>query len=456
MFLDRDSYIEKLNTLYHGENFETAVLCSAPGMGKTTFLQQFSTQKNCLYFRAALTTEKENFHALKQEAIRVLGENKKLTDARRFAELFRAIGKAASEQRLLFIIDDYPHLIKQNRRLSTLIQNYIKKEWTTSRLFLIFCKPVDAYEKEAAQNPNVMLLRPFTFFETRQLFRHYTLEEQIYLYGITGGVPGYFQHFDPSLSLQENLFQLFFRESGTFYRLPEEYLRIHAPLPELAHSALLTLKSQRRKLHEICERTELTPSAAGSLLTGLDALKLTEKIIPVTEEEGSRRTMYRICDGVFRFWYTFVSPYVNQIAMGHGRDFFENEVLPQLNTYFKDTFEDICIQFLFLLKQTDQAPFPYERIGSWWGQHPTKKRTEYVPIAASNENNMLLGACFWTDEWIDLDALTQLQKHASLFPHSTKWYILFAKSDFVSGMETIFGDSVKVYTLEQMCTLAEI
>ena len=69
---------------------------------------------------------------------------------------------------------------------------------------------------------------------------------------------------------------------------------------------------------------------------------------------------------------------------------------------------------------------------------------------------MLLGACFWTDEWIDLDALTQLQKHASLFPHSTKWYILFAKSDFVSGMETIFGDSVKVYTLEQMCTLAEI
>ena len=89
------------------------------------------------------------------------------------------------------------------------------------------------------------------------------------------------------------------------------------------------------------------------------------------------------------------------------------------------------------------------------GQHPTRKRTEYVPIAASDDSNMLLGDCFWTDQWIDLEGLQGLQKHAGLFPHSTIWYCLFAKSDFVSGMETIFGDTVKVFTLEQMCTRAD-
>ena len=39
----------------------------------------------------------------------------------------------------------------------------------------------------------------------------------------------------------------------------------------------------------------------------LDLLGLVDKIIPVTEDAGSRRTLYRIADGVFRFWYTFAA-----------------------------------------------------------------------------------------------------------------------------------------------------
>ena len=141
--------------------------------------------------------------------------------------------------------------------------------------------------------------------------------------------------------------------------------------------------------------------------------------------------------------------------MGNGQEIFNQYVLPALDKCLKPTFETICRDFLALEQEMGTAPFTMEQIGMWWGQHPTKKRTEYVSIAASAQDKILLGTCFWTDEWIDLEALHSLRKHASLFPDTKQWYYLFSKSDFVSGFEVISGSQVKVFTLEQMCREAE-
>lgn len=456
MFIDRDEQLKQLEQLYDKPGFYSVSLYAHRGMGKTALLQKLANQKKTLYFRALNTTEEENFLALKTEILRVLGPSEKLSKASRFADLLRAVGKAAKKDRLLFIIDDFPLLVQKNRRLSTLFHSYVEKEWAESMLFLVLCKPERKYQKEKEQSPHAVCLRPFTFFEMRRLFPGLPAAEQISLYAVTGGVPGYIKYFQQdNISFSNALYRLFFTEEGAFYRLPSLILRSCTPEPQQAHSALLCLRENRRKLHEICDRTKLTPSAAGSLMNYLGTAHITEKIIPVTEDEGSRRTLYRISDSVFRFWYTFTAPHITSIELGQGQEIFDTQVLPALNAYFKDTFEDICRQFLELQQKTGHAPFPYSHAGSWWGQHPTRKRTEFVPIAAIDQDNILLGDCFWTDEWIDLEGLQNLQRHAGLFPHNTKWYTLFARSDFVSGMETLYGDTVKVFTLEQMCQLSD-
>ena len=91
----------------------------------------------------------------------------------------------------------------------------------------------------------------------------------------------------------------------------------------------------------------------------------------------------------------------------------------------------------------------------WWGQHPTRKRTEYISIAASGEKQILLGACFLTEEWLDVDALSVLQKQAGLFPEREKWYYLFSTSDFVAGFEAISGSHVRAFSLEEMCRIID-
>ena len=71
-----------------------------------------------------------------------------------------------------------------------------------------------------------------------------------------------------------------------------------------------------KKLQEICDYTELTPSAASSLLLSLSSHNLAERIVPVTEDQSSRRAVYFISDGIFRFWYTYVFPYQSEIEFG--------------------------------------------------------------------------------------------------------------------------------------------
>ena len=275
--------------------------------------------------------------------------------------------------------------------------------------------------------------------------------DQMLLYSVTGGNPGLLEYFSSEFPVKENLEQLFFREKGSLYRLVPEKLQKHYGSSPLMAGILAAIGSIPRHLQEICDQTELTPSAASSLLASLEKQGLTEKLVPVTESFSSRRALYRILDSAFRFWYTFVYPFQGEIEAGKGREIFQKHVLPVLSVYLKSTFENICRDFLRLEQNREDIPFSMDQIGMWWGQHPTKKRTEYIPIAAAGEKQILLGSCFLTEDWLDVDTLSVLQKHAGLFPDREKWYYLFSTSDFVAGFEAISGSHIRIFRLEDMC-----
>ena len=81
------------------------------------------------------------------------------------------------------------------------------------------------YEKEASKEQNALRLCPFTFFELRRLYPDLPLKEQLLLYSITGGIPGYLRQFPSSCSVTDRIRELFFTEAGIFYRFPTVYTR---------------------------------------------------------------------------------------------------------------------------------------------------------------------------------------------------------------------------------------
>lgn len=453
MFLDKGNILSDFNHLFDKETSCHASLYSHPGMGKNRLIQELSNSKKTLYFKAAPLSFEENIHMLKALCTRQLQEE--FQQAKKLTDIFKLMAKYSEQESLLVILDDFPHLVAGNRRISTLISSFFNRISKDANLFLILCKPASAYEKESKKEKYTFFLRPFSFFEMRMLYPEMPLKEQMLLYSITKGVPAYLQYFNPKSSVRDSIYQLFFQEKGTFYRFVPSKTREYYSGSSVMRSILLSLGQKEKKLQEICDYTGLTTSAASSLLLSLSSHNLTKRMVPVTEDQGSRRAVYSISDGIFRFWYTYVFPYQSEIEAGQGETIFNTIILPALDTYTKNIFETICKEFLILTDEIGTAPFPMKNVGKWWGQHPTKKRTEAIPIAAYNDNKILLGSCFWTDEWIDIDALYKLQKHASLFPDMEKWYYLFSKSDFVSGFEVISGNHVHVFSLEQMCDIAD-
>ena len=302
----------------------------------------------------------------------------------------------------------------------------MEQEAPSCRLFAILCKSSSLWEKESPREEQAFRLRNFNFFETCRLYPDLSLRDQLLLYSVTGGNPGLLEYFSPEFSVCDNLEKLFFQEKGSLYRLVPGKLQRHYGNSPLMGGILAAIGSTPRHLQEICDRTELTPSAASSLLSSLEKHGMTEKLVPVTEPSSSRRALYRISDSAFRFWYTCIYPFQGEIETEKGREIFHNQVLPGFSVYLKAAFEDICRDFLRL-------------------------DTEYIPIAAAGKKQILLGACFLTEDWLDADALSSLQKHAGLFPDREKWYYLFSTSDFVSGFEAISGSHVRIFRLEDMC-----
>lgn len=453
MFLDKGNILSNFNHLFDTEASCHISLYSHFGMGKTRLIQELSKSRKTLYFKAAPLSFEENIRMLKALCTRQF--HKDFQQAKKLTDVLKLLAKHAEQEPLLIIFDDFPHLAAGNRRISTLITSFFNRTSNAANLFLVLCKPASAYEKECTKEQHAFLLRPFRFFEMRMLYPEMSLEEQMLLYSVTGGVPAYLRFFNPEISVKDNLYRLFFQENGSFYRLVPSRTKEFYSTSSVMRSILLSLGQEEKKLQEICDDTGLTPSAASSLLLSLSSHNLAERKVPVTEDQTSRRAVYSISDGIFRFWYTYVFPYQSEIEFGQGETVFNTFVLPALDNYTKNTFETICREFLVLTDEMRTSPFPMKNVGKWWGQHPTKKRTEAIPIAAYDNNKVLLGTCFWTDEWLDIDALYKLQKHSSLFPDMEEWYYLFSKSDFVSGFEVISGSHVHVFSLEQMCGIAD-
>ena len=55
---------------------------------------------------------------------------------------------------------------------------------------------------------------------------------------------------------------------------------------------------------------------------------------------------------------------------------YQTLVLPQLNDFMGQVFEEMCKQYLFLPDIYQILPFPIGEIGRWWGNNPKARRQE--------------------------------------------------------------------------------
>ena len=451
MFIGRTLELNKLNSMYQSDQFEFAVFYGRRRVGKTTLINEFCKGKKAIYHVAVEAAERENLN-LFSESIFKATVNSNISTGMRFSDfqdLLDYVDSICKNERLILVIDEYPYLAASYPPISSMIQAHIDHVWKNSKLFLILCgssmsfmeyqvlgykSPL--YGRRTAQ----FKIRPFTYFESCQMLQEFSPEDRAILYGVTGGIPEYLSRINARLSMDENLIQLFFEESGRLYEEPSNLLKQELREPATYHSIISAIAQGASKLNEIATKVNIPTSAASSFLSSLISLGLVRKEVPVTEMENSRKTIYLLEDQMFRFWYRFVSVNVSSISWGIGRQVYWERVKPQLNDYMGLVFEEICKQYLYQPPIIANVPFLFHKVGRWWGNNPIKKQQEEIDILAFDEKHVLLGECKWNETPVSLPVLKQLQERGDIFQKKEQYFYIFAKNGFTSESEQYIAD----------------
>lgn len=459
MFTGRTKELKKLNTMYQSDSFQFAVIYGRRRVGKTTLITEFMKDKHGISYISIEGTMKENLTGL-SHAVMQRSDRKSDAVFPDFETLLKDIDKTCRNERIILAIDEYPYLAASYPAISSLLQRYIDTSWKSSKLFLILCgssmsfmeNQVLGYKSPLYGRRSAQFkVKPFTFFEAREMLKRFSPEEQAILYGVTGGIPEYLSRINGSLSLDENLKELFFDDSGMFFEEPVNLLKQEMRDPASYHSIISAIAGGASRLNEIATKTGLETGACSNLLSSLIQIGIVEKERPVTEKENSRKTIYLLKDTMFLFWYRFVRPNITAIAMGTGEFVYENITKPNLSDFMGRIFEEMSKQYLYLPEIYQSLPFMFGKIGRWWGSNPEEKREEEIDIVALGNNQMLLGECKWKNSTVDTKVLRTLLNRGNLLQDSEKYYYVFSKSGFDNGAKSFAKKyAFKLISFEEM------
>ena len=441
MFIGRNEELLSLNERYASGKYECAVIWGRRRVGKTELITEFAKGKKHIYFTAVEGTKQKNTEILSKSVFNGLHGEIRVSAPyfRDLSDCLDYIYENAKNEKLVFVIDEYPYFAESDRSVSSVLQQYIDHKFQHIDFMLILCgSSMSFMEKQVMGDKSPLYGRrtcqyriaPFDF-ETSALFhKNFTRQEQAVIYGITGGIPKYLLQIDDGKDLKTNIIKNFFSPDSLLFEEPNNLLKQELREPAVYNSIVTAIATGSSKLNEIATKSNTATSACSVYLNSLISLNIVKRELPLLSKPTSRNTIYRLNDGMFRFWYKFVYDNISEITMRQGAAVYE-EIEGQIPDFMGETFEDICKQHLWRENIAGRLPFRFKDCGRWWGANPIKKEEQEIDIIAySKTGKALFAECKWKNEKIDGKILDKLMEKASMFDYPEKYYMLFSKSGF--------------------------
>ena len=349
----------------------------------------------------------------------------------------------AKQQRLVFVIDEYPYLAKAEKSFSSRLQHIIDHQWQDSQLYLILCGSsmsfmeyqVLGYESPLYGRRTAQFkIQALTYREMTQFHPSLSLQDQALLYGVTGGIPHYINKLDVEDDLDEALLENLFSTSSYLFEEPENLLKQELREPAIYNSVISAIAGGASRLNEIATKVGLESGVCTKYLKVLLDLGILKKETPITEKPG-KKTIYAIDDNFFRFWYRFVPRNMSIISAGRMNLVYEQAVKKYYPDYMGLVFEKMCQEYLS--RYAKDLPILLSTVGQWWGTDSKTRKEVQIDIVGTpvEGNEYLIGSCKYRNEKIGMDELELIQKYASVFRKDGLFhYFIFSKGGFTPAL----------------------
>lgn len=461
MFIGREEELQKLNKMNNKKGFQFLVMYGRRRVGKTTLLKEFLKDKSGIFFVAE---EFNDTIALNKFSELILSHFKMSNLIDKFLsweKAFNFIGEKSKDERIILIIDEFPYIANSNLSILSLLQNLIDQKLKNTNLFLILCgSSISFMEKEVlseksplfGRRTGQMKINSFGFYDSIKFSKKYTKIDSVINYGILGGIPQYLNKFDYDLNIEENIKENFLDSSSYLIEEPKNLLRQELREPAIYNSIIESVANGYTKISEIATKIQERPDKTSKYLNTLIELEIIEKEIPITEKINSRKSIYKLKDNMFKFYYRFIFTNFSLIEQGMIDFVYDKKIKPYLNQYTGFVFEDVCQQYLLRENYNIKLPFIFEKIGRWWGNNSIKKRQEEIDILAFNDKKAIFGECKWQDKKIGIEVYEQLLEKSNLLNFTEKYFYLFSKTGFTEEIIEFSRNNSKI----KLITINEI
>jgi AAA+ ATPase superfamily predicted ATPase len=449
MFIGRQRELSRLDALYNSGRFECAVIYGRRRVGKTTLINEFVNNKKVIYFTGLETDSAGNLENLSQSIFAYrMGANSISPVFTSYKDALESIYEIAKDERIIFVVDEYPYLSASENSISSLLQVFIDTKFLNSKLMLILCgSSMSFMENQVLSNKSPLYgrrtaqfkIEPFDFFDTLNYFSNFSIEDVATIYGITGGVPLYLSFINSKHTVEDNIKQNYLDPTGYLFDEPSNLLKQEVREPARYNAVIIAIAQGSTRVNEIANKVKMETSQLTVFLKNLVSLGIIKKENPVIGK-SAKKSLYLIDDGMFRFWYRFIPDNVALIQRGMA-DVAWKRIEPEINNFMGLCFEEICKQWLWHKNAAGEFPFVFSNVGRWWGNDPNMKEEAEIDIVAientssPEKEDAILGECKWTNKAIDVDVIAKLERRSDLFRFRKKYLYLFSKSGFTDNAQ---------------------
>lgn len=450
-FINRKSELKALENKWQENKPQLFIVYGKRRVGKTELIKQFIKNKPAIYFLADRRTTSEQL----KELGRIVGEYFKddILIKNGFSDWLEVFSylKNKTTDKFVLAIDEYPYLVESDGATSSLFQKGWDEYLKDSRIFIILSgSSIAMMESEALIHKSPLygrrtgqsLIKPLKFKESWEFFPEKNFDDFLSIYTITGGMPAYLMQFDANLPLEKNIELKIFNKTSFLHNEVEFTLKDELREPKNYLSILKAIAWGKRKFGEISNYTGMQKNVINKYLSTLANLQLADKEYPSTEDkpDKSRKSLYRIADNFFIFWFQYIFQYRSYLEI-ENYDFVFKKMFGELNknntlnSSFKIlealAYEKVCQE---MLSGFEKSIFVFERIGRWW---ENEKEIDIVGI--NNETKeIIFGECKWSEKPIGTNIYEDLLKKAADVQWNRgkrkEYFILFSKSGFTEGI----------------------
>jgi AAA+ ATPase superfamily predicted ATPase len=424
MFVNRQAELSRLEEWWGGQEAALGVVWGRRRVGKTALIQHFASDRAAVFHTGGGRPAGGARAAHARAARPLLAGQFRDLDERPFADwddALETLASVAEDRPVLLVLDELPALIETSPELPNLIRAAWDRLRSRTKLKLLLCgsavRTMEAMQEERAplygRLDLSLLLHPFRPHEAAQMLPGLRPAQRALVWGLVGGMPLYLRWWDQSASPRVNLARLACTPGGQLLTEGQLVLATEGEGGELARLVLYAIATGHTRFNQIEQAVRADP---GRTLDRLVALRLVERVVPVTEEaRRTRRRIYRIADNFLAFWLGVLDRYRPEIERGLGQSILP-VLLGSLDDHMGGPWEEAFRDHLRRLAAAGELGDDVVAIGPFWTSADDPTEIDAVALAGRGREAVLLGEAKWAKRVDAARLRAELERKSGALP----------------------------------------